>query len=347
MVLAIVLYFFLTSRAAPGRQQPRRRLPPAVQQTVGLLGGALVVWLLMAAFVGANFVATVFLTWTPTSLVEKFHFRLATAGLSGTAFIHLAALSAGAARARPHALRKRGLCTWSGRGIRSLLQEGSWQRLEIGRARMDSRRDARSLIMSLDSQTHSLTALRATPMFRTGSLANPTVNAHLQRDAVGGGIGGSSVDDGFGGGGDNFVRAHHLAVLVFEIVTVPYVTALVAFEMNDDTRDGFRFGAYGIFPSHFVGVGWREGAEVVKFAAACICESLEGAAIEDLEADEMEMDRMNVVSEIHQVPNLSGVEDGLFGYRLMPVGAVEEHQHSITGVSVIFVERKRTGTDGA
>ncbi len=46
--------------------------------------------LLMLAFVGANFVATIFLTWTPTFLLEKFHFKLTSAGLSGTVFIHLA-----------------------------------------------------------------------------------------------------------------------------------------------------------------------------------------------------------------------------------------------------------------
>ena len=46
--------------------------------------------LLLAAFVGANFVATIFLTWTPTFLVEKFHFKLTTAGLSGSVFIHVA-----------------------------------------------------------------------------------------------------------------------------------------------------------------------------------------------------------------------------------------------------------------
>jgi MFS family permease len=46
--------------------------------------------LLMLAFLGANFVATIFLTWTPTFLTEKFDFRLTTAGLSGAVFIHLA-----------------------------------------------------------------------------------------------------------------------------------------------------------------------------------------------------------------------------------------------------------------
>jgi MFS family permease len=46
--------------------------------------------MLMLVFLGANFVATIFLTWTPTFLVEKFGFRLTSAGLSGSVFIHLA-----------------------------------------------------------------------------------------------------------------------------------------------------------------------------------------------------------------------------------------------------------------
>ena len=35
----------------------------------------------MAAFVGANFVATIFLAWAPSFLVDKFHFGLVDAGL--------------------------------------------------------------------------------------------------------------------------------------------------------------------------------------------------------------------------------------------------------------------------
>jgi MFS family permease len=45
---------------------------------------------LLTAFLGANFVAAIFLAWTPTFLFEKFHFRLTSAGLSGSLFIHLA-----------------------------------------------------------------------------------------------------------------------------------------------------------------------------------------------------------------------------------------------------------------
>src|SRR3954452_20769232 len=48
--------------------------------------------LLMAVFLLANFVATIFLTWTPTFLVEKFHFKLTSAGLSGAVFIQVASM---------------------------------------------------------------------------------------------------------------------------------------------------------------------------------------------------------------------------------------------------------------
>jgi MFS family permease len=98
MVLAIGLYRFL--------REPRRGEADAAAGALaahGVAGAALsigetwraifrspVVPLLMLAFVGANFVATIFLTWTPTFLVEKFGFRLSSAGLSGTVFIHLA-----------------------------------------------------------------------------------------------------------------------------------------------------------------------------------------------------------------------------------------------------------------
>jgi MFS family permease len=44
----------------------------------------------MAAFLCANFVAVIFLTWTPAFLFEKFHYSIGAAGLTGTVFIHLA-----------------------------------------------------------------------------------------------------------------------------------------------------------------------------------------------------------------------------------------------------------------
>lgn len=47
---------------------------------------------LIAVFIGANFVAVVFLTWLPTFLVDKFHMSLASAGFSGTAYLQIASI---------------------------------------------------------------------------------------------------------------------------------------------------------------------------------------------------------------------------------------------------------------
>jgi MFS family permease len=98
MVLALALYRFLRepergeADAAAGDQAVHGVMSGTLSlgETIRVIFRSPVVPLLMLAFVGANFVATIFLTWTPTFLVEKFGFRLASAGLSGTVFIHLA-----------------------------------------------------------------------------------------------------------------------------------------------------------------------------------------------------------------------------------------------------------------
>jgi len=48
--------------------------------------------LLVAAFFGANLVALLFLTWSPTFLGEKFSLGLAAAGLTGTFFIQVGSM---------------------------------------------------------------------------------------------------------------------------------------------------------------------------------------------------------------------------------------------------------------
>jgi MFS family permease len=87
IVLVVVLVLFL-------REPPRETVtkPDPIQSDnsgwESLLKPSAI--LLMLAFLCANFVATIFLTWTPTFLVRKFDFKLAAAGLSGSLFIHLA-----------------------------------------------------------------------------------------------------------------------------------------------------------------------------------------------------------------------------------------------------------------
>jgi MFS family permease len=94
MLLAIMLYRVLREpRRGEAEQEPHgaaTTAAPSIGETLTAIVRTPVVPLLMLAFVLANFVATIFLTWTPTFLVEKFGFKLTSAGLSGTIFIHLA-----------------------------------------------------------------------------------------------------------------------------------------------------------------------------------------------------------------------------------------------------------------
>jgi MFS family permease len=94
VIAALLLYRLL--------REPHREMvaEPIAPQSVGERPGFLetlhailrtpTAALLMFAFLGANFVATIFLTWTPTFLVEKFHYQIAAAGLTGAVYIHLA-----------------------------------------------------------------------------------------------------------------------------------------------------------------------------------------------------------------------------------------------------------------
>ena len=107
LVVAAVLYLFLREpeRGAADREWPLvqssvhaahavtshfAQQPLGFKDTLQLILGRPVTLLLMSAFLGANFVATIFLTWTPTFLVEKFGYSLGAAGLNGALFIHLA-----------------------------------------------------------------------------------------------------------------------------------------------------------------------------------------------------------------------------------------------------------------
>jgi len=99
ILLAVILFITL-------REPARNTVDPTEEIEVGSHGHASpslpilktmtvifrtpVALLLMLAFLGANFVAVIFLTWTPTFLKEKFGFSLSSAGLSGALYIHLA-----------------------------------------------------------------------------------------------------------------------------------------------------------------------------------------------------------------------------------------------------------------
>ena len=96
MLLAAMLYLFLREPAPEAQSEaggatgstPMVAMP--FRDTVRLMASDPSARLICLAFVLANFVAGLFLVWTPTFLMEKFGYKLGAAGLTATLFIHAA-----------------------------------------------------------------------------------------------------------------------------------------------------------------------------------------------------------------------------------------------------------------
>ncbi len=81
-LLAIALFKGLREPPRTAAESQGKRV--SIAECFGMPGVAAV----MLAFASANAVTTMFMIWAPTFLVQKFHFKLASAGLSGTVFIY-------------------------------------------------------------------------------------------------------------------------------------------------------------------------------------------------------------------------------------------------------------------
>ena len=106
ILLAVILWSLLKEPARgmsedfdgkTNESQPQPAMS-GTQREDGLLHGLIDVLqnpmalLLIAVFIGANFVAVVFLTWMPTFLYNKFHMSLSMAGLNATVYIQIASV---------------------------------------------------------------------------------------------------------------------------------------------------------------------------------------------------------------------------------------------------------------
>jgi MFS family permease len=101
MLLGGVLVFALREPRRGAADHPVVKPEVTVSQTeeastFALLISTPTVLLLMGAFVCANFVAMVLLSWMPTFLYSRFHISLAMAGLAATAFVQLASVAGSA-----------------------------------------------------------------------------------------------------------------------------------------------------------------------------------------------------------------------------------------------------------
>lgn len=99
VLLAVVLVFFLrepprgaAEETVDGAAANPAEKRPGVRETVGAVFGVPMVRVLTLVFIGANFVAMIFLSWMPSFLFDRFGMTLAMAGFSATAYLQIASV---------------------------------------------------------------------------------------------------------------------------------------------------------------------------------------------------------------------------------------------------------------
>ena len=93
MAFGLLLFLCLREPAGPSREESgRKESLGEILKTIGELYRIPMVWVLTGVFVGANFVAMVFLVWLPKFLVDKFAMSLSVAGFSATAYLQVASV---------------------------------------------------------------------------------------------------------------------------------------------------------------------------------------------------------------------------------------------------------------
>ena len=83
-MLGLVLIFWL--------REPKRSESPSPVAGIATILKTPMVWILIAVFIGANFVASIVLTWMPSFLNRKFGMSLAAAGFSSTFYLQIASV---------------------------------------------------------------------------------------------------------------------------------------------------------------------------------------------------------------------------------------------------------------
>ena len=102
VLLGVILLFFL-KEPVRGQAEVHAEIEDSSHVLLNLKQGNIfdnikqvfskpMVWILVAVFVGANFVASIFLTWMPSFLYNKFNMSLSMAGLNATFYLQMASV---------------------------------------------------------------------------------------------------------------------------------------------------------------------------------------------------------------------------------------------------------------
>lgn len=94
IALGCGLWWFLKEPRRGLADRPAGNLPMGGRLMEGLreLARNRLAWMLVAVFMGANFVAMIFTVWMPTFLYRRFHMSLMMSGLNGTAYLQMASV---------------------------------------------------------------------------------------------------------------------------------------------------------------------------------------------------------------------------------------------------------------
>ncbi|WP_420236411.1 MFS transporter [Telmatobacter bradus] len=94
LLILPILLFFLRAPQSEGRTQSVATIPAerVLQLTLKETLLTPLAYRLVLAFIGANFVAMIFLVWLPSFLFNKFHMSLSMAGISATLYLQAAAV---------------------------------------------------------------------------------------------------------------------------------------------------------------------------------------------------------------------------------------------------------------
>ena len=128
---------------------------------------------------------------------------------------------------------------------------------------------------------------------------------------------------------------------MLEDVAVIKVSARIAVEADDDAGDRGGGTVDGVLPALFIEVGRGSRREIACSLIILIFEDVEDTAIENLEANEMQVHGVGVFGEVDELPDLGGVELWGFGDGLVPMLVVEQHEHGVADFVEVFVEGNR------
>ena len=87
-------------------------------------------------------------------------------------------------------------------------------------------------------------------------------------------------------------------------------------------------------------------ADEAELSRGLVGKGVKPSPVQNLKADQMEMDGMRVIRQVDERPDLGGIEHRSFRNWIVPVLAVKQHLHRFCDHIVDLAEREQAGLDG-